>query len=305
MRPLHSPNDAKARLRYNRGMKHLFLVLLFVSRASAALDARKLEAITGLAPTEKAGELKISIPQKGVGVAVDGFSITPPMGLTTWVAFTEHGEHVMAMGDLVLLEDEVGPVQRAALKTGLTVTAIHNHFLRDRPKVMFMHVGGSGKLETVAAAVRATLDEAALRRAKRKAFPEKTLKSEFEPRELEEIIGHKGEAKDGVFKIVVSRPDVELLDMGAPVTSFLGFNTWMAFQGTKDRAAVAGDFAMLDSEVDGVVRALVEHGIEVAAIHNHMTGEKPRIFFLHFWGIAPAADLARGLKAALDATGKR
>lgn len=281
------------------------VLLLSAARSSAALDSRRLEEIVGLAPSEKAGELKISIPQKGLGVRVDGFPITPPMGLTSWVAFTEHGEHVMAMGDLVLLEDEVGPVQRAALKAGLTVTALHNHFLRDKPKVMFMHIGGTGKLETVAAAVRTTLDEAALHRAKRKSKTGPAAKSGFDPLDIEKIIGHPGETKDGVFRIVIGRPDVKLLDMGVPVTTFLGFNTWMAFQGSKDRAAVAGDFAMLDSEVDGVVRALVENGIEVAAIHNHMTGEKPRIFFLHFWGIAPAADLARGLKAALDATGKR
>lgn len=284
----------------------VLILMLCAAPASAALDAKRIESIVGLAPYEKAGELKVSIPQQDLDVSVDGFRITPPMGLTSWVAFTPHGKHAMAMGDLVLLEDEIGPVQRVALKAGLTVTALHNHFLRDKPKVMFMHVGGMGELDKVAAGVRAALDEVRRLRAEKKpAAAAEPVRGELDPKELEGIIGHPGELKDGVYKVVIGRPDVKLKDMGAPVSTFLGFNTWMAFQGTKERAAAAGDFAMLEDEVDGVVRALAEHGIEVAAIHNHMTTEKPRIFFLHFWGVAPAADLARGLRAALDRTGKR
>lgn len=281
-------------------------VLLCASPASAALDAKLVQSLTGLAPIEKAGELKISVPQRELAVDVDGFAIVPAMGLTSWAAFTEHGKHAMVMGDLVLLEDEIGPVQRAALKTGLTVTALHNHFLRDKPKVMFMHIGGSGELSTLAAAVRATLDEIRRLRAE-KGLVEKArpLESTLDPKELEKIFSHAGELKDGVYKTTIGRPDVPLKDMGSPVSSFLGFNTWAAFQGSKEKAAVSGDFAMLDREVDGVVRALVENGLEVTAIHNHMVGEKPRIFFLHFWGVGPAADMARGLRAALDRTGKR
>lgn len=284
----------------------ILAVLLCASSASAALDASRVEAVTGVKPAEKDGELKISIPQKELEVEVDGFLITPPMGLTSWVAFTPHGKHAMAMGDLVLLEDEVGPVQRAALKAGLTVTALHNHFLRDKPKVMFMHVGAMGELERVASGVRAALDEV-LRLRSEKALTAKTatVESSFDPKELQGIIGHPGELKDGVYKVTIGRPDIKLKDMGASVSTFLGFNTWMAFQGSKEKAAVAGDFAMLDSEVDGVVRALAEHGIEVAAIHNHMVSEKPRIFFLHFWGVGPANELAKCLSAALDRTGKR
>ncbi len=284
----------------------ILAVLLCACPTSAALDASRMEALIGVKPSEKAGELKVSLPQTDLSVNVDGFPITPPMGLTSWVAFTSHGGHVMAMGDLVLLEDEVGPVQRAALKAGLTVTALHNHFLRDKPKVMFMHVGGSGEIEEVGAAVRATLDEARrVRSKKRLKASQRVARSSFDPSEIEGMLGHKGELKDGVFRVVIGRPDVSLNDMGAPVSAFLGFNTWMAFQGSKGRAAVSGDFAMLENEVDGVVRALAGHGIEVTAIHNHMTTEKPRIFFLHFWGAAPVADLARGLRAALDQTNKR
>lgn len=287
-------------------MKPLFLMLLLcATRASAALDAKLLEKIVGVVPSEKAGELKVSIPQKDLDVWVDGFHIIPPMGLTSWVAFTQHAESAMAMGDLVLLEDEIAPVQRAALKEGLTVTALHNHFLRDKPKVMFMHVGGMGMLYRLATSVRAVLDEVKRLRAE-KGLTSVTgpVESALDTKALEGLIGHPGKLQDGVFKITLGRPDVVLKDMGAPVSSFLGFNTWMAFQGSGEKAAVAGDFAMLESEVAGVIRALVEHGLEVAAVHNHMVSEKPRIFFLHFWGVAPAADLAKGLRAALDRTGK-
>lgn len=291
---------------YNPRMNAIHLLLLLcVAPASAALDAARLHAVTGIAPAEKNGELKISIPQKELAVSVDGFRITPPMGLTSWVAFTPHGKHAMAMGDMVLLEDEVGSVQRAAFKAGLTVTAIHNHFLRDKPKVMFMHVGGMGELEALAVKVRTVIDEVRRLRAEKGLTSEAPpVESTLDAKAIEAIIGQAGELKDGVFKITIGRPDITLKDSGAPVSAFLGFNTWMAFQGSDAKAAAAGDFAMLDSEVDGVIRALVEHGFEVAAVHNHMVSEKPRIVFLHFWGIAPAVDLAKGLRAALDRTGK-
>lgn len=212
----------------------------------------------------------------------------------------------MAMADLVLLENEIGHVQRAAVEAGLSVTAIHNHFLRDKPKVMFMHIGGMGKLEELVKAVRRTLDKAAEIRFSI-GLPQGSVgvESTFDPQEIESIIGQRGQMANGVLKIVIGRPDVALKDMGAPVSAFLGFNTWMAFQGTTEKAAVSGDFAMLEKEVAGVIRELVSHGIEVTAVHNHMVTEKPKIFFLHFWGVDTPANLARGLRAALDKTGKR
>jgi hypothetical protein len=121
---------------------------------------------------------------------------------------------------------------------------------------------------------------------------------------IESILGHKGESSGGVFKVTIGRPDISLKDHGVDVTSFMGFNTWAAFQGSEANAAVAGDFTMLAGEVAPVIEALVKNGIEVVAVHNHMVTETPRIFFLHFWGVGPSANLARGLKAALDQTGK-
>lgn len=285
----------------------LFAVLLFCAAPlHAGLDAARLESVLGMKGTVAGEEFKIALPQKDLSVTVDGFSIVPAMGLTSWVAFTPHKKHAMAMGDLVLLEDEIGPVQRAAIEAGLSVTAIHNHFLRDKPKVMFMHIGGMGKPEELGLAVRRTLDKAAEVRSS-KGLPQGPVgvESTFDSQEIESIIGQRGQMSNGVLKIVIGRQDVALKDMGAPVSTFLGFNTWMAFQGTKEKAAVSGDFAMLEKEVDGVIQGLVSHGIEVTAVHNHMVTEKPKIFFLHFWGVDTPANLARGLRAALDKTGKR
>lgn len=272
----------------------------------ASVDLVQMESLLGMRGTIQEGEFKISIPQRELKVAVDGFAIVPPMGLTSWVAFTPHGRGVMAMGDLVLLEDEVGPIQGVAIRSGLSITAIHNHFLRDTPKVMFMHLAGMGSAEEIARAVRRVLDKIPELRSAKNLSPEPAaVESKLDPKEIEPIIGHTGQMTNGVLRIVIGRPDVPLKDMGAPVSAFMGFNTWMAFQGTAARAAVSGDFTMLEAEVDGVIRELVSHGIEVTAVHNHMVTERPRIFFLHFWGVDRPANLARGLRAALDRTGKR
>jgi hypothetical protein len=292
---------------FRRALIHTMAFFLMAGGLQAAsLDAQKLDGILGMKGTVKDGEYKISIPQKELNVTVDGFSIIPPMGLTSWVAFTPDSHGAMAMGDLVLLEDEFKAVQKVIFDNGLTVTAIHNHFLRDKPKVMYMHIGGMGQADEVAQKVRKVLDEVrSLRVAKSLSGGLGTVTSDFDPKEIDAILGKSGEMKDGIYKITIGRPDVPLKDMGVPVSTFLGFNTWMAFQGTKEKAAVAGDFAMLETEVDGVIAALVKHGIEVTAVHNHMVTEKPHVFFLHFWGVDTPSRLARGLKAALDQTGEK
>jgi hypothetical protein len=269
---------------------------------SASLPVSEIGRITGIEGTLRDGEYKIAVPQDDLDVKVDGFDIIPPMGTTTWVVFMPMGHRAMIMGDLVLLEDEFRPVQKVLLGGGLRITAIHNHFLRDVPKVMFMHVAGSGEPLALARAVRAVLNKVAdLRRAKGLAARERAVSSTLDGSVLSRVIGHPGKSSAGVYKIVVGRPDVDLHDKSVPVTTFSGFNTWMAFQGTSQRAAVAGDFTMLSHEVAPVIRALASHDIEVTAIHNHMVHEEPRVFFLHFWGVGNAADLALGLKAALDA----
>jgi hypothetical protein len=208
------------------------------------------------------------------------------------------------MGDLVLLEEEVGPVQRRLLAEGLTITALHKHFLRENSRVAYMHFGGRGREAELGSSIRSVFEEVAqLRGGDPGADPAPTVETTLDVGAIEEILGHSGTLGGGVFKVTIGRPDVTLRARGVTVSTFGGFNTWAAFQGTPERSAVAGDFAMLAHEVPGVLQALAEHDIEVVVLHNHMIHEEPRIFFLHYWGVGPAEALARGLRAALDQTG--
>jgi hypothetical protein len=274
--------------------------------AFAPLDIPAIERITGLKGKENSGEYKITIPQNDLTIMVDGFQIIPPMGLGTWTAFTPSQDGAMVMGDIIVTETDLKSVQREVIAQGLTITAIHNHFVRNHPNVMYMHIGGSGKTEAMAEKVKAVLDKVKEVRGKDPASastPDVT--NTIDVNMLNGILGHTGEMSKGVYKHTIGRPDVSLKEHGVPVTTFLGFNTWAAWQGTADKAAVAGDFTMLENEVAGVIKALVENGIEVVAVHNHMVHEQPRIFFLHYWGVGNAEALAKGLKAALDETGKK
>ena len=239
---------------------------------------------------------------------VDEFKIIPAMGLGTWIAFTPSHDGAMVMGDIVITETDLRPVQQEVIRQGLTITAIHNHFVRNHPNVMYMHIGGSGATETMAKKAKAVLDKV---KEVRGGDPSKgTASSEpvtnsLDTKRLDQILGYTAEMSKGVYKYTIGRPDVKLTEHGVPVTTFLGFNTWAAFQGTPEKAAVAGDFTMLENEVAPVIKALIENGIEVVAVHNHMVHEQPRIFFLHYWGIGNAEELAKGLRAALDQTGRK
>ena len=273
---------------------------------SKALDIAKLEEVLGTKGATRNGEFKITVAQNDLRVVVDSFKIIPPMGLGSWAAFTSGPDGAMVMGDIIVTETDLKPVQEEVIRQGLLVTAIHNHFVRDRPHVMYMHIGGMGTEEKLAQGVKAILDKV---KEVRGMDPEdgsrESVENTLDTARLNHILGSKGEMARGVFKHTIGRPDVNLKDHNAAVTSFLGFNTWAAWQGTPERAAVAGDFAMLENEVAPVIRALVENGIEVVAVHNHMVHEEPRIFFLHYWGVGPAEKLANALKAALDQTGRQ
>jgi len=204
------------------------------------------------------------------------------------------------MGDIVVLEDRVNPTMSAALDSGLEVTALHNHFLWDAPRVMFMHIGGMGDEEKLAAAVGKVFEamkEPPDGKGATSAAGFDPVKSAFDAAPLEEILGVKGEKAAGVFKVSIGK---NTRMGGHEVGNAMGSNTWAAFVGTDARALVDGDFAMYEAELQGVLKALRKGGIQIVAIHNHMTGENPRVVFLHYWGIGPAADLARTLRSALD-----
>ena len=272
------------------------------------LDTLAIERIIGIKGKSNKGEYKITIPQNDLDVKVDAFKIVPAMGLGTWVAFTPAREGAMIMGDIVVTENDLGPVQREIIKQGLTSTAIHNHFVRNDPNIMFMHMGGSGSTELMAQKAKAVLDKVKETRGgdpSKGSASNEAVQNTLDTKKLDEILGYKAEMSKGVYKYTIGRPDVKLTEHGVPVSTFLGFNTWAAWQGTPEKAAVAGDFTMLENEVEPVLKALIDGGIEVVALHNHMVHEQPRIFFLHYWGVGNAEQLAKTLRSALDQTGKQ
>lgn len=278
---------------------------IYCAPGNSKLDIQKIEQVTGMKGVEKNGEYKITVPQNDLNVVVDGFKIIPPMGLGSWAAFTPCGDTAMLMGDIILTETDLAPVQQEVIKQGLSITAIHNHFVRNRPNVMYMHIDGRGKAADLALNVKNIFDKIKQVRGKdpKEGKPDSVINTIDIPA-LDAIIGKKGEMAKGVYKYTIGRPDITLKEHGIGVSTFLGFNTWAAWQGTPERAAVCGDFTMLENEVQPVIKTLIENGIEVVAVHNHMVHEKPKIFFLHYWGVGNATSLAKGLRAALDKTGK-
>jgi hypothetical protein len=294
-------------------MKKLFLTaLISISMAATCfcqektIDAQTIEQVIGIKGKENKGEYKISIPQNDLKVEVDGIKITPPMGLGAWVAFTSAQGGVMVMGDIILTETDLKPVQSEVIRQGLTITAIHNHFVRNHPNILYMHIGGMGNTKLMAGKVKAVLDAIKQSRGHDPASaPAESVANTIDSKMLDGIIGAKGEMSNGVYKYIIGRPDVNLKEHGVSISTYLGFNTWAAWQGTPDRAAVAGDFAMLEDEVAPVIKTLIENGIEIVAVHSHMVHEQPRIIFLHYWGIGNAEQLAKGFKAALAQTGRK
>jgi hypothetical protein len=273
--------------------------------ATAGLDTAKIESLTGVKGTlnDKEGVFKVSAPRADLAVEVAGVHLSPAMGLTSWAAFRKAGGDTVVMGDMVLVEDQVSPVMSAALDNGLEVTALHNHFLWDSPRVMFMHIGGMGdetRLATAVGKVFAAID--ATKGGKGGAVPHADIdpsKSTLDPKRIEEILGTSGESKNGVTKFTFGRVTTM---HGADMGNTMGVNTWAAFAGSDDQAVVDGDFAMYEPELQGVLKALRGAGIHVVAIHQHMTGENPRVLFLHYWGLGKTTDLAKGLRSALEVT---
>lgn len=255
----------------------------------------------------KAGVLKINIPRNDLKVTVDGVATPTPFGFGGWLAMTrgDHGD--VMMGDIVLLEDEVNPVMSALLDNGLDVTALHNHFFFDEPRIFYMHVMGHGSPADLAKKAKPAVDLIGHVQSSRSHGPgSATLQpGTLDTAKIAQITGKQGEQNGQVYKITVGRDDLNIKDMGATINSRMGLNTWAAFVGNDRSAAVAGDIAMLENEVTPVLKALRHNGIDVVAIHHHMTGTSPTIIFLHYWGKGPADKLAQGFRAALDQLGKK
>jgi hypothetical protein len=280
------------------------------SAAPAGVDAATVEAATGLKPEVADDVAKVSYPRTDVKVEVDGWSMPPFMGLTSWAGFTrgeKPGVEAMVMGDFVLFEDEVSDVMSAALGSGIAVTALHNHFFFDKPHVYFMHVEGEGSVAALGKGVKSMLDAMKAVRA-RSPQPKDRFegvaippKSAIDAAKVEAAFGVKGAAKDGMVKVVIGRPATQAA-CGCKIGKVMGVNTWAAFAGTDDNAVVDGDFAVAEDELQPVLKSLRGAGINVVAIHHHMVGEQPRILFLHYWGRGPVATLAAGVKKAVDLT---
>jgi hypothetical protein len=277
--------------------------------AHAALDTNRIANITGLPGTWNAAEgvFKVTAPRNDLPVSVDGWRMPPFMGLTSWAGFVDGKKsEVMVMGDLVLFQDEVNPVMSALLDAGLGVTALHNHFFFDEPKVYFMHIEGEGATETMATGVKRALVAAKEIRAANpqpattfgKPMPNQNAISASA---IEAILG-PGQANNGMFKFVVGRK--AKMPCGCDATKEMGVNTWAAFAGTDDNAVVDGDFAVLEDELQPVLKSLRLAAVNIVAIHSHMTHENPRILFLHYWGRGQVEGLAKAVKSALDTQSK-
>jgi hypothetical protein len=283
--------------------------LAAISAASAAdLNYARIDELTGLKGklNEKEGVYKVTFPRSDVPIAVEGWKMPPFMGLGTWAAFTKgaHSE-AMVMGDTVLFEDEVNPVMSVAFENGLHVTALHNHFFFEQPRVFFMHIGGDGTVDQLASAVRKVYDKVKEIRAANPqprnsfgaaAMPEKNAIT-AEP--LNAIFGMDGEEKDGMMKFTIGRPAKM---HGVIVAKDMGVNTWAAFAGSDENAVVDGDFAVTEDELQPALKALRAADVNIVAIHSHMTHEEPRILFFHYWGRGSAKHLAEAIKGAILAS---
>lgn len=249
------------------------------------------------------GVVRIGWSRDDVPVEVDGMRLPPAAGLGSWAAFAPMGTGAMVMGDTVVFEDEVDAAMDAAFKAALDVTGLHNHFFFDRPKVYFMHIGGHGEPKKLAAGVKAVWDAI---KAVRKARPEPAtgfggavpIAGNVDAEAISKAVGHRAEVTGDVVKITIGREGrMHRQRVGAS----MGLTTWAAFSGSDQLAAVDGDVIMTAGEVQPVLRALRQSKFHVVALHNHMIGEQPAFYFVHFWGKGPALELARGFRRVLAA----
>ena len=254
----------------------------------------------------KEGVLKVNIPRPDLRVTIGGRPAPTPFGFGGWIALTKgSGEHDVLMGDLVLTEDEVNPVMSAVLDNGLEVTALHNHFFWEQPRIFYMHVHGMGTVAELTRQIAPALNliDVAVANAPKPATGAAPAGS-LNGAALARIIGHAGEQNGPVYKITIGRADIKMTEHGARIDARMGLNTWAAFAGSDVDAMVAGDVAMLEHELTPVLKALRSHGIHIVAIHHHMTGVQPMVVFLHYYGSGPAEKLATGVRAAIAQLGK-
>src|ERR1700730_11994006 len=291
-----------------RKVSVLVLVQLFVlscvvaaQTAPATSDWKAVEQALGRSgQLQGDGAYKFGLPRGDLKVSVDGVQVKPALALGSWVAFSSPGHDAMVMGDLVLAEDEVSPVMLALQENGLQITALHNHVLHETPRVMYMHIAGHGDAVKLADAVKKVI---ALTKTPAPAQPPGAAPAlEMDTAAIDQILGHKGKVNGGVYQVGVPRAE-KITDAGMAVPGSMGLATALNFQPTGGgKAAITGALVLLGGEVNPVIQALRQNGIQVTAVHSHMLQEEPRLFFMHFWANDDAAKLAKGLRAALDNT---
>lgn len=281
--------------------------LLLNSAPVAAQDVPKdyQEVLTFLSRTGdfKAKVLKINVPRNDLHVTIAGQPTPTPFGFGGWVSMTKgDGGVEVLMGDLVLTQEEVNPVMSALLEHGFEVTALHNHFFFEEPRLFYMHIHGHGEAMNLARSIKPALD--LIPRPSAAAPPATPAAPAFNLVALNKIVGQQGESLGSVYKFTLGRDDLNLLEHGAAINARMGLNSWAAFAGNDADAQIAGDIAMREAEVAPVLKALRSHKLKVVAIHHHMLSTQPTVIFLHYWGRGPAEELAVGFRAALEVLGK-
>jgi Domain of Unknown Function (DUF1259) len=289
-----------------------FSLNLAKTPALTADEIAAIEAAIGKKGSYKEAEATytIPLPRNDLKVTLKGEPVPIPFGFGGWISIkkTLDGKSAVIMGDNVLLQEEVNPLISAAQAVGLEIGAIHNHFFYEEPRIFYMHIHGMGSVEELAKKYAQTISATKISPKNQPPAgppPAKTGKDIFDVAQLNAIIKYEAAINGPTIKYTIGRADLNVIDMGAEMTTNIGLNTWAAFTGSMEKAHIAGDVAMLDHEVNAVIKTFRTNNIEVVAVHSHMLGEKPRILFLHYLGTGNAIQLAKGFRVALDQLGKK
>jgi hypothetical protein len=282
-----------------RQLAFLLFGIALAGQADAATNWMEVDEKLGRAGAVQPGDVhRYSFARSDLAVTLDGVRIKPALALGSWLAFRDMGDHAEVMGDLVLTQQEVNPVLSRLLEGGLTITALHNHLLRSSPGTMYMHVHGMGDAVKLATTLRYALSASRTPTAAPPPAPPNAIS--LDTKALDAALGGQGKISGGTYQFSFPRAE-QITEGGTPVPPALGLATAINFQPTsKGHAVATGDFVVIGSEVTPVLRELRRHGIQITALHNHLTDEQPRLFFMHFWGNGQPAVLAQGLRAALN-----
>ena len=288
--------------------KSMFFIAILLAAASLVQaqqstpqEWKSVEDALGRKGSIQPGDVfKFSLPRSDMKVTVAGTPIKAGLALGSWLAFKKVGNEAVMMGDLVLLQSEVEPVMLKLQREGIEQTAVHNHLLNENPRVMYMHVAEHGDARKLASALKDAL--ALTKTPNSPASSAKQTNLGIDTGQIDKTLGYQGKNNNGIYQFSVPRAE-SISDMGTDIPPSMGTATSINFQPTANgRAAITGDFVLIGSEVNPVIRALRENGIQVTAVHSHMLTENPRLFFMHFWANDDALKLAKGLRAAIDKT---